>query len=148
MPVAILLLSIILTAFFYHLLPAEVAYSFKSGSPDKWTSRGVFLAWTLTPQFLLVLLAAVIVWGMIKFSASFQQIESKAVQKLLALMGNMVALPQIILIFAMLDIFLYNSYQIHIMPLWIFALAVMISGVIILGIIFLQAIRQVREATR
>jgi hypothetical protein len=108
----------------------------------------VLLAWTLAPQFLFALLASAIVWGMTKLSARFQQIESTPVQKLLTIMGNMVALPQIILLFAMLDIFLYNSYQIHLMPLWLFALIVMILGVIILGIIFLKAIWQVRESAR
>ena len=60
-------------------------------------------------------------------------------------MGNMVTLPQIILIFAMLDIFLYNAYQVHLMPLWIFALMVMVLGGIVLGVMYLQAIRQVRR---
>ena len=57
-------------------------------------------------------------------------------------MGNMVALPQIILCFAMLDIFSYNSYQIHLMPVWIFALIIMVIGGIILGIFLFQAVRR------
>ena len=61
-------------------------------------------------------------------------------------MGNMVALPQIILGFAMLDIFLYNAYQIDILPLWIFALIVLVLGGIILGVFFIiLVIRQFRE---
>jgi hypothetical protein len=44
----------------------------------------------------------------------------------------------------MLDIFSYNSYQIHLIPLWVFALIVMVLGGIILGVIFLQAIRRIR----
>ncbi len=63
-------------------------------------------------------------------------------------MGNMVALPQIILCFAMLDIFSYNSYQIHIMPLWVFALIIMGLGGIILGVFFIRAIQQAWGATR
>ncbi len=63
-------------------------------------------------------------------------------------MGNMIALPQIILCFAMLDIFSYNSYQVHIMPLWVFALITMGLGGIILGIFFIRAIRRAWGATR
>lgn len=63
-------------------------------------------------------------------------------------MGNMMALPQIVLGFVMLDIFIYNSYRIHIMPLWIFAVIVMGAGVIVLGIFFLRAIRDVWRPTR
>ena len=148
LPVAILLLSIILTGYFYHLLPKEVAYHFKDGSPDRWMSRGAIIAWTLTPQFFFTLLAGAIAWGMLKLSTHFQQTESNWVGKMLSLMGNMIALPQIILGFAMLDIFSYNSYQIHLMPLWLFAVIVMGLGGIILGIFFTLAIRRVWRATR
>ena len=144
LPVAILFLSIILATYFYHLLPGEVAYHFKGGTPDKWLSRGVIAAWMLIPQFLLVLLAASIVWGTTKISARFRQVESTLVSKVLSFMGNMIALPQIILSFAMLDIFSYNAYQTRLMPLWIFALIVMGLGGIIMGMFFIVAIRRVR----
>ena len=147
LPVAILLLSIILTGYFYRLLPVEAAYHFKDGSPDKWMSRGAIIAWMLTPQFFFTLLAGAIVWGVTKLSTHSQQTESSWVGKMLSLMGNMVALPQIILGFAMLDIFSYNSYQIHLMPLWLFALLVMGLGGIILVIFFIQAIRRAWRAT-
>ncbi len=106
-------------------------------------SRGAIIAWMITPQFFFALLAGTIVWGTIKLSAQFRQTVSTGVEKILSLMGNMIALPQIILGFAMLDIFSYNSYQIHLMPLWIFALIVMGLGGIILGIFFILAIRGV-----
>ncbi len=148
LPVGILFLCIILTSYFYHLLPNEVAYHFKDGAPDKWTSRGAIIAWMLTPQLLLALLAGAFVWGVIKLSAHFRQAVNTGVEKMLSLMGNMVALPQIILGFAMLDIFSYNSYQIHLMPLWAFALIVMVGGGIILGIFFILAIRGILGTTR
>ncbi len=143
LPVIILLISLILTAFFYRLLPGEVAYHFEDGSPDKWMSRDAIIAWMLIPQFIFVLLAAAIVWGIAKLGSLFRQPGSVVVSKVLSLMGNMVALPQIILSFAMLDIFSYNAYQTNIMPLWAFALIVMVLGGGILGIFFLLALRQV-----
>jgi len=148
LPSAILLLSIILTAYLYHLLPDEVAYHFKGDSPDKWMSRGAAIAWMLTPQLLSVLISASITWVIIKLSTRFQQADSTVVRQLLLLMGNMVALPQVILGFAMLDIFSYNAYQTHIMPLWAFSLIVMVSGGIILGIYFLSIIRRVWRLQR
>jgi len=146
LPVVILLLSIILTAVFYSRLPAEVAYRFQTdGSPDKWLSRGAIILWTLSPQFLLTLLAGVITWGITRLSARFGQSESTGIkpERILKVMGNMVALPQVILFFAVVDIFSYNSYQIHLLPLWVFVLIVMGVGGIVLGIFFLQAMRQV-----
>ncbi len=151
LPVVILLLSIILTACFYSRLPVEVAYHFQSdGSPDKWSSRGAVVLWTILPQLLLTLVAGAIAWGITRLAARFIQPESTRVkpERIILLMGNMIALPQIILGFAMLDIFSYNSYQIHLLPLWVFTLIVMVVGGIILGIFFLQAVRQVWIASK
>ena len=148
LPVSVFLLSLILTAYFYHLLPGEVAYHFQDGSPDRWMSRGAIIAWMLTPQFFLALLAAAIIWGITKLSTYFRQTVSRGVERILSLMGNMIVLPQIILVFAMLDIFSYNAYQIHLMPLWVFALLVMGIGGIILGVFFILAIRQVRGTSQ
>ncbi len=151
LPVVILFLSIILTACFYHRLPVEVAYHFKTdGSPDRWLSRGAIILWMLLPQLFLTLLAGVITWGITKLGALFRQPERTWIkpEQILSLMGNMIALPQIILCFATLDIFSYNSYQIHIMPLWVFVLIIMGLGGIILGIFFIRAIWQAWGASR
>ncbi len=66
-------------------------------------------------------------------------------RRLLPVMGNMIALPQFILTFAMLDVFLYNAYQIKFIPIWVFITIIMVLGVIILGVFFFQIIRQARR---
>jgi hypothetical protein len=44
----------------------------------------------------------------------------------------------------MLDVFSYNAFQTHIMPLWVFVLIViMVAGGVILGIYFFLIIRKV-----
>jgi uncharacterized membrane protein len=146
LPVVILLLSVILTAFFYPRLPVEVAYHFQpDGSPDRWLSRSAIVFWTLLPQLLLTLLAGGVTWGIAKLSGQYIKSESTGIrpERIILFMGNMIGLPQIILGFAMLDIFSYNSYQIHLLPLWVFALIVMVAGGIFLAIFSLQSIRQV-----
>ncbi len=150
LPVAILILSIILAAYFYRLLPAEVAYHFNpDSSPDRWTSREMIMVWLLTLQLCLALLAGAIVWGITKLGIQSQQSKgSLRLERILALMGNIIGLPQLIIGFAMLDIFSYNAYQTHIMPIWIFALIVMGLASIILGIFFILAIRRVWGATQ
>jgi len=150
LPLAILSLSLILTAYFYHQLSTEVAYHFKfDGSPDRWLSREMVTLWLFVPQLLLALGAGAIVWGITKLGVLSRQSGSAGVkpESMLSLMGNLVALPQIILCFAMLDIFSYNAYQMHIMPLWVFALIIMGLGGIILGIFFVLAIRRAWGAT-
>jgi len=145
LPLTILILTVGLTGYFYRLLPAEVAYHFQAdGSPDRWLNRGTIILWTLLLQFLFTLVAWAITWGITRLATMFSQPEITWIRpgKIMALMGNMVALPQIILCFAMLDIFSYNSYQIRLIPLWVFVLIIMVAGGIVLGVFFIQIIRQ------
>ena len=144
LPAAILLLSIILTGYFYRLLPPEVAYQLKASEPDRWASRSTIVAWTLTPQFIFVLLAAAIVLVNTKLNMWLRQAESTVARKVSLLMGNMVALPQIILGFTMLDIFLYNAYRVRLMPLWMFAVVVMGLGGIVIGVYFSLVVMELR----
>ncbi|MFC2021063.1 DUF1648 domain-containing protein [Chloroflexota bacterium] len=145
LPVAILLFSVVLTAFFYPRLPAEVAYRFQpDGSPDNWGGKGAVILWTLLPQLLLTLVAGGIARGITGLIARLIKGQSTWMKPeiIISLMANMIALPQSILFFAMLDIFSYNSYQIHLLPLWVFALIVLVTGGIIIGIFFFRAVWQ------
>jgi len=145
LPLVLLLLSIILTAIFYSRLPAEVAYRFQpDGSPDKWLGRGSIILWAVLPQLLLTLVAGGITLTITGLATRFIPPESTWIKpgKIISLMGNMVALPQSILLFAMLDIFSYNSYQIHLLPLWVFTLIILVVGGIILGVFFLRTVWQ------
>jgi len=138
LPIAIFLLSIILTAYFYHLLPAEASYHFKlDGTPDKWLSREMIMVWGLIPQLLFTLMAGAITWGIAKLGILPKQTENSLIKPegILSLMGNMMALPQIVLCFAMLDIFSYNLYQAHIMPMWIFLAIILGLATIGLGLL-------------
>jgi len=142
LPLVFLFLSIILTAYFYPRLPDDIAYHFKDSMPDRWLNRGAATAWLLVPQFLLAGLGAAVVLGVMKLGNRFQPATNKRAETMLLLMGNMVALPQLVLTFAMLAVFSYNSYGIYLMPLWVFALIVMGLGGIILGAIFFLALQQ------
>ena len=144
LPLVFLLLSLVLTAIFYLQLPAQIAYHFADNSPDKWLSRSAFITWLLIPQVFFTLLAFIVV-RVVLLSARYWPTENTPMKRILPVMGNMVALPQIILTFAMLDIFLYNAYQVKLVPVWVFALAIMILGVVVLGVFFFQTIRQTRR---
>jgi len=154
LPLVFLSLSIILSAYFYHLLPTEVAYHFKlDGTPDKWLSREMTIIWVLIPQLLLTLLAVGITWGATKLGKLFGQTEGTWIkpQRILSFMGNMTALPQLIVFFAMLDIFSYNSYQIHLKPMWIFLLIILglatIALMVFLAFIVFKARQQPRRTS-
>jgi len=101
----------------------------------------------LVPQLLLVLVAGGIVWGVTKLSPLFGQITSTEVrtERAVLFMGNLVALPQFILCFATVDVFSYNSYQIHLMPKWVFVLVVVGLVTIGLGIFWFFILSKIRE---
>ena len=145
LPLVVLILAVILIFSFYWQLPEELTYQFQSdGSPYKWTGRGTVILWTLIPQLLLTLLAAGTTWGISRLIAPHVESESSSIRPeiILRLIGNMIALPQAILCFAMLDIFLYNAYQIHLLPVWAIALIVLGLGGLFLGIFFFRAVMQ------
>lgn len=155
LPLVFLFLSIILSAYFYHLLPTEVAYHFKfDGTPDKWLSREVTIIWVLIPQLLLTLMAGGIIWGLTKLGNLFRQTEPAGIkpERILLLMGNIVVLPQLIVFFAMLDIFSYNSYQVHLIPLWIVLLIILglatIALMVFLAFIVFRARQYLRRTSR
>jgi len=147
LPLAMLLISVIIVAFFYRILPDDIAYRFENGAPGGWLSRGAIITGTLATQVVLTILAIAIIWVTIRISARFPVVPTPLVDRLLIIMGNMVALPQIVLAFAMLNIFSYNAYQIQLMSPLVFALLVAALGLIALGVLFTVAIRQL-EAVR
>jgi uncharacterized membrane protein len=145
-PLAVFLLSIILAAYFYHLLPPEVAVHFEvDGTPDRWLSREMAMVVMLLPQLFFVLMAGAITWGVTKLGTLFRQAESTRIKPegIVSFMGNIFALPQLVLCFAMVDTFRYNSYQTHLVPMWAFLLAIL--GLVTIGLaifcvsIFLKA---------
>jgi len=151
-PITILALTVILVVCFYRFLPStDVAYHFQSdGSPDAWLGRGAIVLWAILPQVFLTMVAAGIAFAVVKLSAHFKVAESIGVRLdgVVRLVGNMVAIPQALLFVAMLDVFSYNSYQVHILPLWVLALIVLTIGSIILAIFFMRTVRQLRRALR
>jgi uncharacterized membrane protein len=140
LPLVILVVSVTMAAIFYARLPADLAYHFTDGSPDRWMPGALFLAWMLVPQFLLAALAAGIVLGVIRLAGPRQS--RPGAERILGVMGNMVALPQVVLSFAMANIFSYNAYGAQIMPLWLFTVIIMALSGIVLGIFFLLALKQ------
>ncbi len=146
-PLVVLAISVAATAFFYHLLPAQVAWRFAAdGSGEEFVSRGALVAILLVPQFVLAFGAAVIALVVSRVGLLMKAGPTPAsAGGLITLMSNMVALPQVIICFAMLDIFVYNAYQVHLLKLWVFVVLAMVIGSVVLGIFFARAMRQARS---
>ena len=148
-PVIVFLLSLILFALFFHLLPAEVAVHFDlDGNPDNWLDQPITGVMMLAPQLLFVLLAIGIVWGITRLDRRYGWAKSGGVRakRMVFFMGNIMALPQLIALFAMLDIFVYNAYQTHILPMWVFLLVVLGLATIALLVFAIVILLRARRA--
>jgi uncharacterized membrane protein len=148
-PVIVFLISIAIFAYFFHLLPAQVAVRFDTdGTPAGFLGRGAAMLWMLLPQFLLILLAAGVAWGVAKLDAIWGWAKGGVVKagRVLSFMGNIIALPQLIILFAMLDILGYNSYQTHFLPMWIVWLVILCLATIALVLLAVFILLRARRA--
>ncbi|MGD0780137.1 MAG: hypothetical protein ABR954_05065 [Dehalococcoidales bacterium] len=144
LPVVLFALSIILAACFYPFLSPDIAYHFQGDTPDRWLARGGFIAWMLIPQVVFTLLSLAVV-RLAMLASRYLPGKESPLKDILLIMGNMMALPQLVIIFAMIDFFLYNAYQIKLIPLWVFTLIILVLGAIILAILFIRASRRARR---
>jgi hypothetical protein len=138
-------IAVVLGAVFYVKLPAETAYRFSRGVPVSWVNRGGFLAWALGLQLVFVVLSLAVSLLVTGTAGRMQLEETPLNRRLFAIIGNVVALPQMIIAYAMLDIFLYNIYGRTLPPLWVFALLVMFAGGVVLAVLFAGAFMQSRK---
>ncbi|MFC2039650.1 hypothetical protein ACFLTW_00520 [Chloroflexota bacterium] len=130
----------------FFLLPVEAAYRLENGVIVKFAGRGLVLAFLLVPQFIFTLLAAGIVWGMVWFSGRLEAAGNTAAHGLLSIIGNMVVMPQVVLVFAMLYILGYNLPGIQLPPFWVVAVGVVGLGTVILIRSFTRAINRAKQA--
>ena len=141
LPVVLFLAAITLAVTFYNRLPPEVVYRYTEGTS---VSRGAIIAWLVVPQFILALIGIGLSGIGAMITRKNEPSDRARMTRLLMVMGNMVALPQLILLFALLEILLYNAYQIRLIPLWTVIVVVMLIGSIVLGIFFLKTLKQSR----
>ena len=141
LPLVILVVSAGIVIYFYGKLPDAVDWRLNSdGSP---VSRNSIIMWAIVPQLLLTLLATIIAYGTTRISHLFDQTSGITLDTVLFVMSNMVVIPQLILLIAILNIFSYNSYQTRIGSIWWIALAIIIAGAVLLSIFFVRIIRRI-----
>ncbi len=148
-PVAVLVVSVVAAVCFFRLLPARVIYGYGSGSGGREISRGLLLVVLLAPQFILTFLSAAVAHVVARVGSRFVKDGGTSVgvvESVGTIMSNMVVLPQMVLCYAMIDMFRFNAYGTHLPPLYVFAVIVMLVGGAALGFFFLRALQQARTA--
>jgi hypothetical protein len=151
LPLVSLVLVLIMIAWFWGKLPLEVGANFDdNGIATSWTTRGTLIMWAILPELLLTAIAFLVVWGVNRISTLVRTAEEAGLNlnSLLVIMGNMIAVPQLILGFALLNIFGYNAYQVRILPLWLIVLVIAAVGAVILGAFFIRNIQKMWQANK
>ncbi len=150
LPLIVLAISVITAAIFYFQLPDEIAYRFDAnGDPKSWMSRAGITLLMLGLQLFVVVMITVFIQMTINFGRSIGQTSSQFnPRKLMLVMGNIAALPQLVLAIVMLDIFSYNILDRHVLSIWLFILIFAIIGGIILTVFFVNAFVRARNIKR
>jgi hypothetical protein len=142
--VGFFLLTIIVAAIFYVQMPSEMVYHFQGSTPDRTMARGAFLAWMIIPHVFFTLLA-ISITRIVMFWAKYVPPGETPILQILPVMGNIMALPQIVMFIAMLQLLLYNVYQTGIVPLWIFTAVILAAGGVVLVTMFVRISRRYRK---
>jgi uncharacterized membrane protein len=147
-PLVLLVLAVVATAVFYPQLPAETAVRFDfDGTPKVWLSRTATAALMIAPQLLFAMVAVTVAWAMSRLS-NHLEIENAARRRLKYItlfLSNAVALPQFVIFFTLLDIFSYNAYQRHLVPMWLLLASLLGIITIVIGIAVTMIIREYRR---
>jgi uncharacterized membrane protein len=152
LPLLVLVAVVAAAVCFYRLFPAQVAYQFAAdGSGDRTVGRAPLVLALVAPQFLLALVAAGVAHIVARVGTRFVQdgnTSAAAVESITTVMSNMVVLPQLVLGFAMINIFVLSAYDVRLPPLYVSAMVVMLGGGAVLGLLFLRAVQQARVGRR
>ncbi len=147
--VFLFLFCLAVAAIVHPTLPESVAYRFGSaGAPTSFLPKAAFTAVMLGAQLLITLAVVGLASGIVAFGRHMLARSALAfnVHGMIWLMTNMLALPQIILAFILLDSSFYALQGSHIMTPWIFSLITVGLGSLVILFVFVQVFKQARES--
>jgi uncharacterized membrane protein len=144
-PIFLLLFCLAVAAIVHPSLPESVAYRFSSaGVPTSFLPRAAFTAIMLGAQAFITLAVVGLAFGIVSFGRRMLGKSALAfnVHGMIWLMTNMLALPQIILAFILLDSSFYALQGSHIMAPWLFSLITVGLGSLVILFVFVQVFKQ------
>jgi hypothetical protein len=143
LPLLTLAVSLIVTVWLGPKLTADAAFNFGGGvTPAGYFSRGAVLGITLGLQVAIALPVIAVSWITLRLRGSdLNQTEgggedAAKLDRVLLLVTNLVALPQMLLLFALAEILSYNIYGAHLIPGWAFGAAILVTGAVFLALLF------------
>ncbi len=138
LPLLAFAVSAILAAWLGPRLTADAAFNFGGGdTPAGYFSRGAVLGITLGLQVAIALPVIAVSWVTLRLRGGQADGEDTVkLDRVLLLVTNLVALPQLLLLFALAEILSYNIYGAHLLPGWAFGAVVLFTGAVFLALLF------------
>ncbi len=147
-PCLLALVCVILLMVFYNRMPAELGLRFASdGTPKTLMSKNAFVFLMLGIQIGIVAVASIISAIFLKIARSVTRNSPTSfdLSGFIAIMSNMLLLPQLILAYIMLDSFIYGIQGTHGISLLAFSLLTVGIGSIVIVILFVRLFIQSRR---
>jgi len=132
LPLLVFLASIISAGIFLPQLDGTVVLSASASDAGREISRAALLSLLLVPNVIFTLIALALVRLLISGVRDWRG-DAPFINRVLPLVGNMPGLIQAVILVVILQVCLYNVYEISIGPFWVYAVAIMVAGAIILG---------------
>jgi uncharacterized membrane protein len=150
LPMIIFITSIIIAAMFFFQLPDQIAYRFTSeGTAESWMGRVNVTAIMLGLQFVIIAMVLLVIKTIIGFAKTIEQSSPGFnPDRFMLLIGNIAALPQLVLAVIMFDIFSFNVVEKHVLSIWLLILIMAISGAVILSVFFIRAFINTRNMNK
>jgi hypothetical protein len=140
LPLLTLAVSVIVAVWLGPKLPGDAAFNFGGGdAPAGFFSRGAVLGITLGLQVAIALPVILVSWVTLRLRSGDVEDGDRDAEKLdrvLLMVTNLVALPQMLLLFALTEILSYNIYGAHLLPGWGYGAAVLVTGALFLALLF------------
>jgi hypothetical protein len=132
---------------FMSSLSPEPAFRFDSaGNPVSYGAKTSVVIISLIVQLIFIAIS----WSAGKIVTAFinrlgmPESSGQQSQKVISISANMIMLPQLIAAFISLDIFIYDIYKFHLLPVWAFAAITMVVG----GILIIWRIRNIMRSNK
>ncbi|MDD3677789.1 MAG: DUF1648 domain-containing protein [Dehalococcoidales bacterium] len=148
LPLIIFFISFVIAAIFFFQLPDQVAYRFTAGgTAESWMGKTAITAIMLGLQLVIIVMVILIVKAIVGFGQAVGQTSPNFnPDRFMLLIGNIAALPQLVLAVIMFDIFSFNVVGEHVLSIWLIILILAISGAVILTAFFIKAFLQTRKS--
>ncbi len=148
-PLCLAIACLLTASAFVFLLPSQLAFRFNSdGSVSTSMNKYVFVILMVAAQLLCALAALSVVQVIVRLGKKMYKAGEPQMNLsgFVALMSNMVLLPQVILAYLMLDTFIYGAWSHHLITTRNFAFTAVVIGSAILCAMFIRLASRARGA--